>query len=189
MAAPVADAGRVPWGVPLRMTHAAGNTAQDTSAIDIPARCPLMSCPGASRSSGTCSASPANKRLRNLLSTVWSNPGCVRSSDRAYFQSMRARTVSAAWRPERSSANWKSVMRASRQGAPAGRPRLGNRSARCRARADPPGRKLSDHCAAMLMRRRMSQVAGTGARRATHARYRRSSKAMRWRRWSRSSTA
>ncbi len=35
----VADAGRVPWGVPLRMPHVAGKTAQDTSAIDITTTC------------------------------------------------------------------------------------------------------------------------------------------------------
>ncbi len=50
-----------------------------------------------SRSSSRCSASPASRRLRNSLSTVWSNPAEVSLSERAYFQSMRARTASAAW--------------------------------------------------------------------------------------------
>src|SRR4051794_19289364 len=57
-------------------------------------------------------------------------PLAVSSSPSRYFQSMRARTASAACRSGRFSRNWSKVTRASRHGGRPGWPRLGNRSAK-----------------------------------------------------------
>ena len=82
------------------------------------------------RSSSNPSAPPSSRRERNSQSTEASNPGSVSSSPSRYFQSMRARTASAAARSERSSRNCRTVIRASRQGAKAGCPLRGYRSAK-----------------------------------------------------------
>ena len=68
-------------------------------------------------------ALPARRRSRNSLSTEKSKPGSVNSSPKRYFQSIRARTASAAWRSARFSRNCMIVTRASRQGAALGSPR------------------------------------------------------------------
>src|SRR5829696_3812685 len=64
-------------------------------------------------SSSRCSAPPATRRARNSPSTLKWNPGSVSSRPSAYFQSMRARTASAACRSLRCSRNWNTVTRAS----------------------------------------------------------------------------
>src|SRR5262249_40601540 len=69
---------------------------------------------------------PARSRARNLQSTEASNPESVSSNPKAYFQSIRPRTASAAWRSETFSANCKTVTNAKRQGASAGCPRREN---------------------------------------------------------------
>ena len=85
-------------------------------------------------SSSSCSrrssALPASRRERNSHSTEWSKPGSASSSPSRYFQSIRARTASAARRSGRFSRNCRMVTRASRHGGSPGWPSLGNRSAK-----------------------------------------------------------
>src|ERR1043165_7478330 len=77
-----------------------------------------------SRASSRCSsAAPSISRTRNSERTEKSKPGSVSSSPRAYFQSIRARTASAAWRSESPSVNCITVTSAKRHGLSAGRPR------------------------------------------------------------------
>jgi hypothetical protein len=61
----------------------------------------------------------------------WSKPASVSSRPSAYFQSMRARTASEAWRSESPSVNCSTVARANRPGASAGWPRRGNSASNC----------------------------------------------------------
>ena len=77
-------------------------------------------------SSRRSSPEPWMRRARNSQSTEKWKPGSVNSRPRAYIQSMRARTASAAWRSESPSANCMTVTSARRQGASAGRPRVAN---------------------------------------------------------------
>src|SRR4051794_22832118 len=85
-------------------------------------------------SSSSCnrrsSALPASRRERNSHSTEWSKPGSASSSPSRYFQSIRARTASAARRSGRFSRNCRMVTRASRHGGSPGWPSLGKRSAK-----------------------------------------------------------
>jgi hypothetical protein len=74
-------------------------------------------------------ACPATSRVRNSLSTVWVKPGSVNSKLKAYFQSIRLRTASAAWRSDNPSANCMTVVKARRHGDAAGWPRAGNKGA------------------------------------------------------------
>ena len=66
------------------------------------------------------------RRARNSQSTEKWKPGSSSSRPSAYFQSIRARTASAAWRSESPSANCMTVTSASRHGLSAGRPRTAN---------------------------------------------------------------
>jgi hypothetical protein len=85
------------WGSPGNATTlAAGDQPPlDTGAIDAFGR-------GRSRDGSatetphSCSAWPSTKRVRNSLSTVWSNPGSANSIPSRYFQSILPRTESAA---------------------------------------------------------------------------------------------
>jgi hypothetical protein len=70
-------------------------------------------------------ALPAIRRARNSQSTEKSKPGSASSSPNRYFQSMRARTASAAWRSERLSRNWRMVTSVRRHGGNAGWPLAG----------------------------------------------------------------
>ena len=47
-------------------------------------------------SSSNRSTFPSTRRERNSLRTVWSKPGSVSDRPKAYFQSIRPRTASAA---------------------------------------------------------------------------------------------
>src|SRR3954451_14079001 len=60
-----------------------------------------------------------------------------------YFQSIRARTASAARRSDRSSRNWSRVTSARRHGASPGWPRLGKRSAKSSSRKTAPSSSRS----------------------------------------------
>jgi DNA invertase Pin-like site-specific DNA recombinase len=68
------------------------------------------------------SALPASRRSRNALRTEKSNPGSVSSRPSRYFQSIRARTASAAWRSARFSRNCMMVTSAKRHGVNPGCP-------------------------------------------------------------------
>ena len=68
---------------------------------------------------------PGRKRSRNSLSAEKSKPASVRSKPRRYFQSMRARTASAAWRSARFSRNCMMVTSAKRHGGRPGCPTRG----------------------------------------------------------------
>jgi len=60
---------------------------------------------------------PLNQACPKIeIRTVKSNPGSSKASPSKYFQSRRPRTASAACRSGNSSANWSTVMKASRQG-------------------------------------------------------------------------
>src|SRR4051794_15723504 len=76
------------------------------------------------------SALPSSRRARNSHKAEWSKPGSVSSNPSRYFQSIRARTASAARRSGRSSRNCRMVTSARRHGGRAGWPSLGNRSAK-----------------------------------------------------------
>ena len=76
------------------------------------------------------SAPPMSRRARNSHSTEWSKPGSSSSRLSRYFQSIRARTASAACRSGMFSRNCKMVTNARRHGGRPGWPRLGNRSAK-----------------------------------------------------------
>jgi hypothetical protein len=80
------------------------------------------------RSNRRRSAPWPSRRLRNSERTEKSKPVSVNSRLKTYFQSMRVRTASAAWRSVNPSAYYMRVTRARRQGASAGCPRMGNRS-------------------------------------------------------------
>ncbi len=82
-----------------------------------------------SRSSIRCSSPPETRRVRDSESTEESKPGSSNASDKRYFQSMRARTVSAACRSERPSTYCITQTSARRQGETTGRPRAGNKGA------------------------------------------------------------
>jgi hypothetical protein len=71
---------------------------------------------------------PASRRSRNSLSTEKSQPGSLNSRPRRYFQSIRARTASAAWRSDNCSRNCRMVIRARRHGGRLGWPPMGNRA-------------------------------------------------------------
>ena len=75
-------------------------------------------------------ALPATNRCRNADRIRKSNPASVSSNPSRYFQSIRFRTASAAWRLERFSANCSNVTIANCQDAYAACPRCGNRSAK-----------------------------------------------------------
>jgi hypothetical protein len=81
------------------------------------------------RSSSCRAASPSTSRARNSLSTEASKPVSVNSKPDAYFQSIRPRTASAAWRSDRPSTNCSTNTSASRAGETAGRPRTANNPA------------------------------------------------------------
>jgi hypothetical protein len=55
----------------------------------------------------------------------------VNSKPNAYFQSIRPRTASAAWRSDNPSTNCSTDTKASRAGETAGRPRVANNPANC----------------------------------------------------------
>jgi hypothetical protein len=71
------------------------------------------------------SAAPVISRVRHSRRTDASHLAAVRSRRRTYFQAMRRRTASAAWRSESPSAHGRSVTSASRQGGSAGCPCVG----------------------------------------------------------------
>ena len=113
------------------------STRMDASTCVASVRCRprALSSPRAWQASSSLpssrsSALPASRRERNSHRTEWSKPGSVSSSPSRYFQSMRARTASAAWRSGRFSRNCSRVTRASRQGGRPGWPSLGKRSAK-----------------------------------------------------------
>jgi hypothetical protein len=83
-----------------------------------------------SRSSNIVSAWPSISRSRKRDSMEKLKPGSLSSSPRSYFQSIRARTASAASRSDKRSANWRMVITASRQGAAAGCPLAGKSGAK-----------------------------------------------------------
>ena len=106
-------------------------TAATTQVASVRCRPPRTSSPcsrrrSSSRSSSRCAPSPSTSRVRNSLSTEASNPVSVSSKPRTYFQSIRLRTASAAWRSDRPSANCSTDTKASRAGETAGRPRVAN---------------------------------------------------------------
>src|SRR5439155_6240624 len=79
----------------------------------------------------------------NSHRTEASKPGSSSSSPSRYFQSMRARTASAARRSARSSRNWSRVTSARRHGASPGWPRSGKRSAKSSSRKTAPSSSRS----------------------------------------------
>src|SRR6516165_3114257 len=83
-----------------------------------------------SLSSKSSSALLARRRSRNALRTEKSKPGSVNASPRRYFQSIRARTASAAWRSARWSRNCLMVPSAKRQGGRPGWPSSGKQAAK-----------------------------------------------------------
>ena len=93
-------------------------TAARTCVLSVRLRPRALSKPPSRAASSRRSvASPPNSLPRNSHSTLWSKPGSARSRASRYFQSMRARTASAACRSLSPSRNCSSVTRASRQGA------------------------------------------------------------------------
>ena len=91
-----------------------------------------------SLSSRSSSALPASRRSRNSLSTEKSKPGSVSSRLSRYFQSMRARTASAAWRSARFSRNCMIVTNASRHGGKPGWPPRGKQGGKVLVLKDRP---------------------------------------------------
>src|SRR5215210_3849556 len=85
--------------------------------VEAPAVRRALPCPG--RSEGFVFA------LRKKGEQVWSKPASASSRASRYFQSIRARTASAAWRSLSPSRNCMSVTSARRQGVYAGWPRGG----------------------------------------------------------------
>jgi len=77
-----------------------------------------------------CATLPATKRVRDSESTEKSKPASVNSQPGTYFQSIRARTASAACQSQTPSAKCITVTTASCQGVLTGRCRITNRDAK-----------------------------------------------------------
>ena len=119
---------------------------------------------------GSCSASPATRRARNTPNTELSSPESISGRASRYFQSMRPRMASAAWRSDNPATSCSKVTRAKRLGASAGCPRAENKGTkRWSATIGPsPSRKLRSSeprgKAAQAMRLHLVwKVAGWGA--------------------------
>ena len=119
---------------PTRSSRFSMRTAASTWVLSVRWRPRALTRPCSCRrcnrlSSRRRPASPVTRRMRNSLSTVWSKPGSVSARPSAYFQSIRPRTASAASRSDRFSMNCSTTASASRPGAAAGWPWLGNSAA------------------------------------------------------------
>lgn len=99
---------------------------------------------GASARSNRPSApSPWVRRSRKSASTLWWKPGSSSSMARAYVESMRQRTASAACRSDRSSRNCRTQTVASWVGERSGRPSRGYQSAKSSSHRSPSSRSLT----------------------------------------------
>jgi hypothetical protein len=91
-----------------------GATDPHITGVEVVARPALgATVPDVLEADGYLLGTPANLGyMSGALKTEASKPGSVISSPSAYFQSMRARTASAAWRSDNPSANCITVTKA-----------------------------------------------------------------------------